>query len=101
MRITPRYLTPILAAGVGAVAIAVAPIAAAAPPSPSVPRAAATPTCGSIGPGTECQTPGNVQINDSTPPDFEQQYPYFSLFGYGGNYSHGYGGGHGFGGGHR
>ncbi|MHC9292143.1 hypothetical protein ACRCUN_06720 [Mycobacterium sp. LTG2003] len=92
MRISPRHLTPLLAAGVGAIAIAVAPIAAAA----------TTPTCGSIGPGTECQTPGNVQINDSTPPDFEPQYPAFSLFGYGGNYAHGYGAGHGFGGGgHR
>lgn len=35
--------------------------------------------------GTECQTPGNVQINDSLPPDFQPQYPDFSLFGFGGH----------------
>ncbi|BBX31365.1 hypothetical protein MMAG44476_33022 [Mycolicibacterium mageritense DSM 44476 = CIP 104973] len=97
MRITPRHFAPLLAAGAGAIAIAVAPVAAAAPP-------VAQQACSSFGDGTECQSPGNVQINDSTPPDFEAQYPYFSLFGLGGNYGHGFngGGGHGFGGGgHR
>ncbi|WP_202915134.1 MULTISPECIES: hypothetical protein [unclassified Mycolicibacterium] len=96
MRIISGRLAPLFAVGAGAVAIAVAPIAAAAP------AATATPTCSSTGPGTECQTPGNVEINDSTPPDFNAQYPLFSLFGYGGNYAHEAGGGHGVGGGgHR
>jgi hypothetical protein len=84
----------LLAAGAGAVAIALAPVAAAAPMGPSD-----APTCTSIGPGTECQSPGNVEINASTPPDFESQYPEFSLFGFGGP-EHGFdGGAHGFGGG--
>jgi hypothetical protein len=62
MRISLSYVTPMLAAGAVAAAIAAAPIAAAAVP------AAAQTTCSSGAPGTRCQTPGNVQINDSMPP---------------------------------
>jgi hypothetical protein len=62
MRIKLNYITPLLAAAAAAVAIAAAPTAAAAN------------QCSSVGPGTECQTPGNVQINDSPPP--VQFYPY-------------------------
>lgn len=60
MRIKLSYLTPLLAAGAAAAAIAAAPMAAA--------TAAASPqSCSSVGAGSECQTPGNVQINDSPP----------------------------------
>ncbi|AWT56135.1 hypothetical protein [Mycolicibacterium smegmatis] len=95
-----RSLTPFLAVGAGAVAIALAPVASAAPTDDSV-----VPSCTSIGPGTECQSPGNVELNASIPPDFESQYPAFGLFGLGpvGGFDHGghgfAGGAHGFGGG--
>jgi hypothetical protein len=55
MRISLSYAAPLLAAGAVAVAIAAAPAAAAT-------------TCSSTGPGSRCQSPGNVQINDSMPP---------------------------------
>lgn len=98
MRINPKYLTPVLAAGAAALAITVAPIAAAAPaPAP------AQQSCVDSGSGTECQSPGNVQIYASPPVVNYDPYGYdgFLLggFGYGG---HGGGhGGHGGGGGHR
>jgi hypothetical protein len=70
------YLTPLLAA-VAAAVIATAPTAAAdaAPTQPTAIATAPTavdPTqsiCMSLGGSkTQCQTPGNVQINDSPPP---------------------------------
>jgi hypothetical protein len=62
-----KFFTPLLAAGAAAVAIAAAPMAAAD-------SSAAQPTCYQSGPGTQCQTPGNVQFNDAPPP--VQFYPY-------------------------
>ncbi|HYZ68662.1 MAG TPA: hypothetical protein VE666_12840 [Mycobacterium sp.] len=71
MRTKISYVTPLLGATAVAVAIAVAPIASAA----SNPGAAATQqSCTGSGPGTVCQSPGNVQINDAPPP--VQFYPY-------------------------
>jgi hypothetical protein len=70
------YLKPLLAA-VAAAVIATAPTAAAdaAPTQPTAiataPTAADPPpsVCMSLGGSkTQCQTPGNVQINDSPPP---------------------------------
>ena len=61
MRIGLHYITPLLVAGAAAAAIAAAPTAAAA----------ATQSCSYVGGGftdSQCQTPGNVQINDSPPP---------------------------------
>ncbi|MCW2651029.1 MAG: hypothetical protein JWR32_2005 [Mycobacterium sp.] len=53
------YITPLLAAVTAAV-IATAPTAVAN---------AAPPSCTSLGgTATQCQTPGNVQINDAPPP---------------------------------
>jgi len=60
MRIKLTYITPLLAAAAAAVAISAAPTAAAANGQ----------TCS----GNICQSPGNVQINDSPPP--VQFYPY-------------------------
>ena len=60
MRIKLNYIAPLLAAGAAAVAIAAAPTAAAAN--------------GQSCSGNICQSPGNVQINDSPPP--VQYYPY-------------------------
>jgi len=96
MRIKLTYLTPVLVAGAAAVAITAAPIAAAAP----------TPmqqSCVNSGAGTECQSPGNVEINDSPPPVSYDPYGYdgFLLGGYGYGGFHGGYGGHGGGGGHR
>lgn len=100
MRSKSISLTTLLAAGVAAVAIVAAPTAAAAPTGAanSVPVQTA---CGSVGPGTECVTPGNAQIDDSTPGVSYDPYGDFGLAlgGFGGGYHGGYGGG-GFGGGH-
>ena len=84
MRTKLRYMTPLLGAAAAAVAIIAAPIAAAAPSGPSAP----TQSCGASGMGTVCQSPGNVEINDSPPP--VNFYPYggeaFLLGGYGGGH---------------
>ena len=73
MRIKLTYITPLLAAAAAAVAIAAAPTAAAANGQQ---------TCS----GNICQSPGNVQINNTPPP--VQYYPYgnmpFLLGGHGG-----------------
>ena len=108
MGIKLNYIAPLLAAGAAAVAITAAPIAAAA--SAPAPHGA----CDAGVSGSICDTPGNVQLNDSPPPvSFD---PYggegFLMGGYGdyrgfgvpgggfhGGGFHG-GGGHG-GGGHR
>jgi hypothetical protein len=91
MRMKLSYMAPLLGAAAAGVAIIAAPIASAADTGQS---------CGASGTGTVCESPGNVQINDSSPP--VTYYPYggdaFLLGGYGGGF-HG-GGGHG-GGGHR
>src|ERR1700704_1668704 len=55
-----KYITPLLAAGAAAVAIAAAPTAFAANQQ----------SCS----GTVCQSPGNVQIH--TPPPHVQYHPY-------------------------
>ena len=70
MRIKLTYVTPLLAAGAAAVAIVAAPAAAAAP----------TPfqkTCVATGAGTTCQSPGNVEINNPSPP--VGFYPYGTM----------------------
>jgi hypothetical protein len=66
VRIKLNYIAPLLAAGAAAIAIAAAPMAAAAPTTGQ--------SCGASGSGTICQSPGNVQINDAPPP--VQYYPY-------------------------
>jgi hypothetical protein len=88
MRVKLTYLMSMLAAGAAAVAISAAPIASAASVQQS---------CTDTASGSECASPGNVEINDTPPPvSFD---PYgdegFLLGGFGGH-----GGFHG-GGGHR
>jgi hypothetical protein len=89
-----KYISPLLAAGAVAVSIVAAPTAAAAPTSPSV-SGSVQAACGDVGPGSQCLTPGNAQINDS-PPGVDY-YPYggdlFLLGGNGGFHS-GFHGGH-------
>jgi opacity protein-like surface antigen len=95
MRVRLSYVTPLLAAGAAALAISAAPIASAASPQ-------LQPSCTEAVSGSECESPGNVEINDAPPPaSFE---PYgdegFLIGGYGASDFHG--GGLGFhGGGHR
>ena len=95
MRVKLSYLTPLLAAGAAAVAISAAPIASAASTTQQ--------SCDETVSGSVCQSPGNVEIND-TPGAMDFQ-PYgedgLLLGGYGGYGFHGggFGGGHG-GGGH-
>ncbi|MDT5301959.1 MAG: hypothetical protein QOG79_5201 [Mycobacterium sp.] len=78
MRISPTYITPLLGAAVVAAAIAAAPIAAAAPAPAATSAVATAPTAPSDpaqaqsctnmgGTQTECQSPGNAQLNDSLP----------------------------------
>ena len=67
MRLGLNYIAPLLAAGAAAVAIAAAPIAAAASTAPADP-AQVQQSCSSLGgTQTECQAPGNVQVNDAPP----------------------------------
>jgi hypothetical protein len=62
-----RYITPMLAAAGAAAAILAAPSA----------MAADVQSCGGTAvTNTVCKSPGNVQINDSTPAQFVPQYPY-------------------------
>jgi hypothetical protein len=75
MKITRRVLVPItyltlatgmLAAPATAISLATAAPAAAAPTTSAIPLASLQ-SCSSVGAGTECSSPGNVQINDSPP----------------------------------
>jgi hypothetical protein len=65
-------------AGAGAIAIAVAPLAEAAP------------TCTSTGLASVCQSDGNAQISASPPSvDYQAQYPFFGdvlIFHHGGRH---------------
>ena len=55
-------------------AVATAATIAAAPMAVADPSTGARPTCYQSGPGTQCQSPGNVQFNDAPP-----QVNYFPL----------------------
>jgi hypothetical protein len=97
MGIKLNHIAPLLAAGAAAVAIAAAPIAAAATaPAP----AAAVQSCSTATAGSMCESPGNVQLNDTTPPVSFDPYggEEFLMGGYGGFHGGGF---HGGGGGHR
>jgi len=104
MHIKLTHIAPLFAAGAAALAIAAAPIAAADPgPAP-----ATTQSCTETGSGSDCQSPGNVQLDDSPPPVNYDPYGGEGLLigGYGAFGNHGgFGGGGGFhgggGGGHR
>jgi len=75
MRIETKYLATSLVSGAVAVAIAVAPVAAAAGTNPLV-------TCaGSGASATGCLTPGNVQLDYAPPVQDVKQYPYPDGFG--------------------
>jgi hypothetical protein len=66
-------IAQVLAAGAGVAAIAVAPVAQAAPSGPS---------CVSTGTASVCQTAGNAQISATPPPvDYQAQYPFFGGYG--------------------
>ena len=72
------FIPPLLVAGASAVAIAVAPLAEAAP------------TCTSSGAASLCQTAGNAQLTATPPPvDYQAQYPFLGdvlLFHHGGRH---------------
>jgi hypothetical protein len=71
MSIGLNCVTPFLVAGAAAVAIASAPVAAAAP---------AQETCVNLNSAsTKCQSPGNVELNDSLP--YANVLPQWSFFG--------------------
>ena len=60
MKIRTSYITTLLATGAAAFAIAAAPTALADTTTGM--------SCDSTNAGSECQTPGNVQIDDAPPP---------------------------------
>ena len=98
MRIKLNYITPLLAVGAAAAAIVAAPTALAAPTGAANPPQVQQ-SCIDLGTDTQCQSPGNVQINDSPAyPQYPYLYPY-----YGGDFDfdHGFHGGFGGGGGRR
>jgi hypothetical protein len=70
------FLPPLLVAGASAVAIAVAPLAEAAP------------SCTFTGTASICESEGNAQISATPPPiDYQEQYPFLGdvlLFHHGG-----------------
>ena len=66
MRIRTTYISTLLAAGAAALAIAAAPMATAAPTTAA--PAPMPQSCSDTGGGTECQSPGNVEIHDAPPP---------------------------------
>ena len=67
-----QYLSLLVMAAVAAVSTAVAPVASAAP----------TPDCRNLVASTtaQCQTRGNVQINDSPRVQYAPQYPIDPFF---------------------
>jgi hypothetical protein len=75
-----NVIAPLLVAGASAVAIAVAPLAEAAPTGL---------VCTSSGSASLCQTAGNAQVTATPPPiDYQAQYPFFGnvlIFHHGGN----------------
>jgi len=105
MRVRLNYITPLLAAGAAAAAIAAAPTAMAATVASPTPIQGCT---NGICPDTHAslpagELPGNVQINNSAGAvPFSPQYPYAEggyIGGYGSFGHGGFGGGHGSGGG--
>ncbi|HZA10731.1 hypothetical protein [Mycobacterium sp.] len=78
---TLRYVVPLMGAA-AAVSIIAAPTALAASTTPDC-----TYVSGSL--NTQCESPGNVQINDSAPVTYGPQYPYYE-----GGFFGGHGGGH-------
>jgi hypothetical protein len=91
MRVKLSHLTPLLAAGAAAVAISAAPIASAASSTQQ--------SCSDSVSGSVCESPGNVEINDTPGPMNYDPYgdDGFLLGGYGayGFHGGGFGGGHG------
>ena len=76
-----RSISALVAAGVASAAIAVAPAASAAPTGQ---------TCTYVGAQTtQCQSPGNVQINSDQPVTYPYQFPFYGnvlLFHHGGHH---------------
>lgn len=67
MRLGPKYIAPLLAAGAVAVAVAAAPIATAAPTA-SHDASQVQQSCADLGAThSECQPPGNVEVYDAPP----------------------------------
>ncbi|HTI74558.1 MAG TPA: hypothetical protein VL634_06150 [Mycobacterium sp.] len=73
-----NFIPPLLVAGASAAAIALAPLAEAAP------------ICTSTGAASLCQTAGNAQITATPPPvDYQGGYPFFGdvlIFHHGGRH---------------
>jgi len=71
------FIPPLLVAGASAAAIAVAPLAEAAP------------SCTFTGSASVCQSEGNAQVSATPPIDYQAQYPFFGnvlIFHHGGRH---------------
>jgi hypothetical protein len=78
MRIEWNHISPLLVIGAAAAVFATAPTAAAA----------IVQSCITLGAkATQCQSPGNVQINDAPTVQYQTQYPYLGGLGV---YHHGH-----------
>jgi len=91
MKTKLNYMTPLLVAGAAAAAIVTAPAAFAGPTVAAYPLQTQE-SCIDLGTDTQCQSPGNAQINDS--PGYPQ-YPYLYYPFFGGDFDRGFHGGFG------
>jgi len=73
MRLRLTFVAPLLVAGAAVVAVPAVPVAAG-PPAQAPVNPPAQQSCATSGPGTVCQSPGNVQIYNPPPP--VSFYPY-------------------------
>lgn len=81
MRTAMRYLIPVLAAAGAAAAVAAAPIAAADPDNSTLPQCESVGGDQAVGTATtECETPGNVQLNATAPDVPTYAYPWDDEF---------------------
>jgi hypothetical protein len=77
MRIGLKFITPVLAAGAAAVALAAAPTAGAEPQQQGPRRSAELRLVGSA---TICQKPGDAEINSSIPAPYPGVYGIYGPF---------------------
>jgi hypothetical protein len=80
MRIGLKHITPVLAAGAVAVAIAAAPTAAAASTGGGADQPSTQQYCVSSATSTKCQSPGDAEINSSIPAPYGGPWAIYGPF---------------------
>jgi hypothetical protein len=79
-RIGLKHITPVLAAGAVAVAIAAAPTAAAASTGGGADQPSTQQYCVSSATSTKCQSPGDAEINSSIPAPYGGPWAIYGPF---------------------